>query len=228
MKTMKLTIACVMLVALSLASCNSDNDVEMRLTHQQKETFGQNIAGEYTGKLIVTYTNKDSKVTTDEEGHRSIEAYRETFDNVQFDVSDYKMHHVFLQDFPVSLIAKVVDADEALSQALASAAPVAVTASYDVGYATDHVHITWAFTPNVMPLSLNYGGKDHHILIEFNNNSQYYTFSQEELGHPEAFGSIANQGINLQLQAIYDGSTLVQRFDSADDNYMHITFKTPR
>lgn len=228
MKTMKLTIACVMLVALSLASCNKDNEVEMRLTHQQKETFGQNIAGEYTGKLIVTYTNKDSKVTTDEEGHRSIEAYRETFDNVQFDVSDYKMHHVFLQDFPVSLIAKVVDADEALSQALASAAPVAVTASYDIGYATDHAHIAWAFTPNVMPLSLNYGGKDHHTLIEFNNNSQYYTFSQEELGQPEAFGSIANQGINLQLQAIYDGSTLVQRFDSADDNYMHITFKTPR
>ena len=225
---MKLTIACVMLVALSLASCNKDNEVEMRLTHQQKETFGQNIAGEYTGKLIVTYTNKDSKVTTDDEGHRSIEAYRETFDNVQFDVSDYKMHHVFLQDFPVSLIAKVVDADEALSQALASAAPVAVTASYDIGYATDHVHITWAFTPNVMPLSLNYGGKDHHILIEFNNNSQYYTFSQEELGHPKAFGAIANQGINLQLQAIYDGSTLVQRFDSADDNYMHITFKIPR
>ena len=225
---MKLTIACVMLVALSLASCNSDNDVEMRLTHQQKETFGQNIAGEYTGKLIVTYTNKDSKVTTDEEGHRSIEAYRETFDNVQFDVSDYKMHHVFLQDFPVSLIAKVVDADEALSQALASAAPVTVTASYDVGYATDHSHITWVFTPNVMPLSLNYGGKDHHILIEFNNNSQYYTFTPEELGQPGAFSTIANQGINLQLQAIYDGSTLVQRFDSADDNYMHITFKTPR
>jgi hypothetical protein len=75
---------------------------------------------------------------------------------------------------------------------------------------------------------LNYGGKDHHILIEFNNNSQYYTFTQEELGQPKAFGAIANQGINLQLQAIYDGSTLVQRFDSADDNYMHITFKTPR
>lgn len=229
MKTMKLTIACMMLVAVTLASCNKDNDMEMRLSHQQKETFGQNIAGEYTGKLIVTYTNKDSKVTIDEEeGHRSIEAYRETFDNVQIDVSGYKMHHFFLQDFPVSLIARVVDADAALSQALAGAAPVAVTASYDFGYATDYSHIAWAFTPNVMPLSLNYGGEDHHILIEFNNNSQYYTFTQEELGHPGAIGSIAEQGINLQLQAIYDGSTMIQRFDTADDNYMHITFKTPR
>jgi len=228
MKTMKLTIACVTLVVLALVSCNSDNDVEMRLTDRQKETFGQNITGEYTGRLIVTYTNKDSKVTTDEEGRRSIEAYRTIIENAHFDVSGYKMHHFLLQDFPVSLIAKVVDADAALSQALASAAPVAVTASYDFGYATDYSHITWAFTPNVMPLSLNYGGKDHHILIEFNNNSQYYTFTHEELGHPEALGSIAEQGINLQLQAIYDGSTLIQRFDSADDNYMHITFKIPR
>ena len=224
---MKLTIACgVMLVAL--ASCNKDNDIEMRLTHQQKEAFGQNITGEYAGQLIVTYTDKDSKVTIDEDGHRNIEAYRETFDNAHCDVSGYKMHHVFLHDFPVSLIARVVDADAALRGALASTTPVAVTASYDFGYATDYTHIAWAFTPNVMPLSLNYGGEDHHILIEFNNNSQYYTFSQEELGQPGAFRSIANQGINLQLQAIYDGSTLIQRFDSADDNYMHITFKIPR
>ena len=212
MKTKKIWIlACAMLVAL--ASCNKDNDNEMWLTHQQKETYGQNIAGEYTGQLIVTYTDKDSKVTIDEEGHRSIEAYRETLDNMQFDVSDYKMRHVFLQDFPVSLIARVVDADMVLSQALASAAPVAVTASYDFGYDTDYSHINWAFTPNVMPLSLHYGGEDHHIRIEFN---------------PEAFRSIASQGINLQLQAIYDGSTLVQRFNSADDNYMHITFRMPR
>lgn len=227
MKTMKIwKLACVMLAALP--SCSSDNDIEMRLTHQQKETYGQNIAGEYTGQLIVTYTDKDSKVTIDEEGHRSIEAYRETLDNMQFDVSDYKMRHVFLQDFPVSLIARVVDADMALSQALASAAPIAVTASYDFGYDTDYSHINWAFTPNVMPLSLNYGGADHHIRIEFNNNSQYYTFTQEALGQPEAFSSIASQGINLQLQAIYDGSTLIQRFNSADDNYMHITFKMQR
>ena len=228
MKTMKLTIACVMLAVFTLTSCNDDNDIEMRLTHMQKETFGQNITGEYAGTLIITYTNKDSKITTDEAGNRRIEAYRETFDNAHCDVSNYKMHHVFLQDFPVSLLAKVVDADSSLSQALASATPVAVTASYDFGYDTDYSHIAWAFTPNVMPLSLNYGGKDHHILIEFNNNSQYYTFSQEELGQPGAFRSIANQGINLQLQAIYDGSTLVQRFDSADDNYMHITFKIAR
>ncbi len=226
MKTMKLTIAGVLLVAL--VSCNKDNDIEMRLTHQQKEAYGQNITGEYVGQLIVTYTDKDSKVTINEDGHRNIEAYRETFDNAHFDVSGYKMHHVFLQDFPLSLIARVVDADEALSQALASAAPVAVTASYDFGYNTDYLHINWAFTPNVMPISLNYGGADHHIRIEFNNNSQYYTFSQEELEQPEAFRSIAEQGINLQLQAIYDGSTLIQRFATADDNYMHITFKMQR
>ena len=115
---------------LSLASCTNDDNMERRLTLTQKETYGQNISGEYSGE----YTN-------------------------------------------------------------------------------------------VMLLNLNYGGADHHIRLEFNNNSQYYMFTEEELQQPKAFRSLAENGITLQLEAIYDGSTLIQRFGYENGNYMHIIFK---
>ena len=45
MKTAKLwRLAFVMLAAISLASCNSDDNVERRLTTNQKERYAQNIS----------------------------------------------------------------------------------------------------------------------------------------------------------------------------------------
>ena len=228
MKTMKLWRNILVMTAamLSLASCSSDDNVERRLSNTQKETYGQNISGSYPGQYVITYKDKDCKEWTDEEGRHHNEAHQETFSGVQLDVSDYKMQHVFFQDFPVSLISKVVDADEGLSHALAGASPQAITARYGFDYDTDYSHIKWAFIPNVMLLNLNYGGADHHIRLEFNNNSQYYTFTKDELQQPKAFRSLAENGITLQLEAIYDGSTLIQRFGYEKGNYMHIIFKT--
>ena len=198
---------------LSLASCNSDDNVERRLTTNQKERYAQNISGEYSGEY--------------EKGRHIItKAHEATFGEVQLDVSDNKMQHIFFQNFPVSLISKVVDADEGLSHALAGASPQAITARYGFDYDSDYSHIKWAFIPNVMLLNLNYGGADHHIRLEFNNNSQYYTFTKDELQQPKAFRSLAENGIYLQLEAIYDGSTLIQRFGYEKGNYMHIIFKT--
>ena len=200
---------------LSLASCNSDDNVERRLTGNQKEMYAQNISGEYSGEYIIIYKDKDCTDMTDEKGRHIItKAHEAIFGNVQLDVSDNKMKHVFFQDFPVSLISKVVDADEGLSHALAGASPQAITAR------------KWAFIPNIMLLNLNYVGADHHIRLEFNNNSQYYMFTEEELQQPKAFRSLAENGITLQLEAIYDGSTLIQRFGYENGNYMHIIFKT--
>ena len=228
MKTMKFWKNILVMTAamLSLASCSSDDNVERRLSNTQKETYGQNISGSYPGQYVITYKDKDCKEWTDEEGRHHNEAHQETFSGVQLDVSDYKMQHVFFQDFPVSLISKVVDADEELSQALAEASPQAITARYGFDYDTDYSHIKWAFIPNVMLLNLNYGGADHYIRLEFNNNSQYYTFTKDELTQPNSFRSLAENGITLQLEAIYDGSTLIQRFGYEKGNYMHIIFKT--
>ena len=228
MKTMKIwRIAFAMLAAFSLASCSSDDNIERRLSQEQRETYGQNVSGEYSGEYIIIYKDKDCTDLTDEKGRHIItKAHEAIFGNVQLDVSDYKMQHVFFQDFPVSLISKVVDADEELSQALAETSPQAITARYGFDYDTDYSHIKWAFIPNVMLLNLNYGGADHHIRMEFNNNSQYYTFTEDELKQPKAFRSIAENGIALQLVAIYDGPTLIQRFGSDTGNFMHIMFYT--
>ena len=214
----------VMLAVVSLASCGSD-DVEKRLTSEQRELYAQNISGEYPGQYVIIYKNKDCIEGTDEAGRPMTIAHSETFDGVQVDVSDSKMLHVFFQNFPVSLISKVVDADEELSHALAEISPQAITARYGFDYDTDYSHVKWAFIPNVMLLNLNYDGVDHHIRIEFNNNSQYYKFTEDELKQPKAFCSLVENGIKLQLEAIYDGSTLIQRFGYENGNYMHIVFK---
>ena len=225
--TMIWRLALAMLAAFSLASCSSDDNVERRLTLTQKETYGKNISGEYSGEYIIIYKDKDSTEMTDEKGrHITTKAHEAIFGNVQLDVSDYNMQHIFFQDFPVSLISKVVDADEELSLALAEASPQAITARYGFDYDTDYSHTKWAFIPNVMLLQLNYSGTAHHIRIEFNNNSQYYTFTENELKQPKAYRSLAENGITLQLEAIYDGSTLIQRFGYEKGNYMHIIFKT--
>lgn len=217
-------LAFVMLAVVSLASCGSD-DVEKRLTSEQRELYAQNISGEYPGHYVIIYKNKDCIEGTDEAGRPMTIAHSETFDGIQVDVSDSKMLHVFFQNFPVSLISKVVDADEELSHALAEASPQAITARYGFDYDTDYSHIKWAFIPNVMLLNLNYDGFEHHIRLEFNNNNQHYKFTQDELKHPKAFSSLAENGIALQLEAIYDGSTLIQRFGWESGNYMHIKFK---
>ena len=208
-----------------LASCSSEDDVVKRLTSKQKETYAQNISGEYPGQYIITYKNKDCVEGTDEAGRPITVAHSETFNDVQVDVSDNNMLHVFFQDFPISLISKVVDADEGLSHALAESSQQAITARYGFDYDTDYSHVKWAFIPNVMLLNLNYDGVDHHIRIEFNNNSQYYKFTEDELKQSKAFCSLVEKGITLQLEAIYDGSTLIQRFGYENGNYMHIVFK---
>ena len=52
-------IILAMLVAFSLASCNSDDDVVKQLTSKQKEMYAQNISGEYPGEYVIIYKDKD-------------------------------------------------------------------------------------------------------------------------------------------------------------------------
>ena len=159
--------------------------------------------------------------------HITTKAHEATFGDVQLDVSDNKMQYVFFQDFPVSLISKGRGCGRRAEHALAEASTQAITARYGFDYDTDYSHIKWAFIPNVMLLNLNYGGADHHIRLEFNNNSQYYTFTKDELQQPKAFRSLAENGITYPTGSyLRHGSTLIQRFGYENGNYMHIIFKT--
>ena len=92
----------MIVAAFPLASCSSDDDVTKRLTSKQKETYAQNISGEYPGQYVIIYKNKDCIEGTDETGRHITFAHSETFSGVQVDVSDDKMLHIFFQDFPVS------------------------------------------------------------------------------------------------------------------------------
>ena len=75
MRTMKIwKIVFVMLAAISFASCNSDDNVERRLTTNQKERYAQNISGEYSGEYIIIYKDKDCTDMTDEKGRKQYSA----------------------------------------------------------------------------------------------------------------------------------------------------------
>ena len=63
MKTMKIwRITFAVLAAFSLASCSSDDNMERRLTTNQKEMYAQNISGEYSGEYIIIYKDKEANI----------------------------------------------------------------------------------------------------------------------------------------------------------------------
>ena len=72
----------------SLASCSNEDDVVKRLTNKQKETYAQNISGEYPGQYVIIYKNKDCIEGKDEAGRPITVAHSEAFGDVQVDVSD--------------------------------------------------------------------------------------------------------------------------------------------
>ena len=88
MKTAKLwRLAFAVLAAFSLASCSSDDNMERRLTTNQKEMYAQNISGEYSGEYIIIYKDKDCTDMTDEKGRHIItKAHEATFGEVQLKV----------------------------------------------------------------------------------------------------------------------------------------------
>ena len=71
-------IAFVMLAVVSLASCGSDN-VEKRLTSEQRELYAQNISGEYPGRYVIIYKNKDCIEGTDGDRTRDLLRDRQAF-----------------------------------------------------------------------------------------------------------------------------------------------------
>lgn len=220
MKILKIGRYALMLsVALTLASCNKNENIVKWLTSEQKETYAQNLSGGYPGKYFIIYTNKDCKEN---------EAYEEIISDVQVDVLKYSMSHVLFENFPVSIISKVVDADEELSQALASTPPLTIAARYNFQYDTDYSNIVWNFTPNVLTLELNYNGEVHNISVEFSNGGRYYKDTEEELKQPNAFIHLTCGSLQLQLRAIYDGSKLIQNFSSGKGNEMDILFMSDR
>ena len=141
-----------LLTALILAACSSD-PVYYGMTPQQKEDYSKAIAGEYTGTYVILYND----------GGGDDKAVK--IKNSQMTITDQTMHSVCFHDYPVSQLSGVV-ADSVLAEALASAPNVDFQADYHFYDMQDNGDANWGFEPAAIPLTLHYGGADHHLVLK--------------------------------------------------------------
>lgn len=186
----------MMLTAVVLAACSSD-PVFHGLTQQEKENYAQSIKGEYPGRYTILYY-------TDAQ-----EMQRESVDNVTFSVSDLAAHTIIFNNFPLSLLARVVS-DPELGQALSTLPNMGLTGSYEFKRESENGMVGWSFGMNPVALSLTYGGQQHNIVVHFHKSYDYFTLAKGQIESGTAFV----QGMQLQLEvsAIYEGDRLVQQF----------------
>lgn len=218
-----LRVMVAMIVTLAFSSClNNEYHVEKKLTEKQKEDFGNTIKGEYKGKYIIYYTDAECGFTTDENGKVTKAGKDVKIENAMMSVGDYDLKSIAMHKFPVSILSNIVDADADISKALATLPDMDLSAKYHIAYDTNYTDILFYIQPNVLYLTLNYRGADHHIRIELNNSNRVYCFSPKDLEKQYAFKS-AND-IVMNVVAIYDGAKLVQKFDLWEGNGMYVTF----
>ena len=107
--------------------------------------------------------------------------------NSQMTITDQTMHSVCFHDYPVSQLSGVVDNGDA----------------------------NWGFEPAAIPLTLHYGGADHHLVLKLNSRV-YFLLSKASLDAGKPF---ANQSVfQFAVEGIYEGHTLLQAFDDWQDN----------
>ncbi|MBR4481197.1 MAG: membrane lipoprotein lipid attachment site-containing protein [Prevotella sp.] len=190
-----------LLTALILAACSSD-PVYHGMTPQQKENYSKAIAGEYTGTYVILYND----------GGGDDKAVK--IKNSQMTITDQTMHSVCFHDYPVSQLSGVV-ADSALAKALASAPNVDFLADYRFYDLQDNGDTHWGFEPAAIPLTLHYGGADHHLVLKLNSQT-YFLMSKASLDASKPF---ANQSVfQFTVDGIYEGHTQLQAFDDWQDN----------
>ena len=191
---------------LLLTACSSD-PVFHGLTQQEKENYGQAIAGEYPGRLEILFTDNTQTPAIDGDP----QMHRQTIDEATVTVSDYATRAVFIHNFPISLLSRVVDADADLSEALGRQPSLDLSATYEFARETEAGQVSWSLDRLIVPLTVEFRGETHHIYAQFNSGYNYYVLSKGQIESGTAF----NQGSQLQLSlsAIYDGDQLVQQFD---------------
>ena len=150
----------------------------------QKEDYSKAVAGEYTGTYIIIYND----------GRSDAKAIK--VENSQMTITDQTMHSVCFHNYPVSLLSSVV-ADPALAEALACAPNVDFLADYRFYDMLDNGDAHWGFEPAAIPLTLHYGGADHHLVLKPFANQSVFQFA---------------------VEGIYEGHTLLQAFDDWQDN----------
>ena len=208
-KTVMRKLFFALLAALTFAACSSD-PVFHGMTTKQKEDYAKAIAGEYKGTYVIIYNDggSDTKAVKVE--------------GAQMTVTDLTMHAVCFHDYPVSLLSNVV-ADRALAEALAGAPNVDFLADYRFYDLQDNGDTHWGFEPAAIPLTLHYGGTDHHLMLKLNSQT-YFLLTKADLDAGKPF---ANQSVfQFDVAGIYEGNTLLQDFDDSwqDNEFGYLTY----
>ena len=215
----------VMAVAFFLASCHRDEDIP-RLSLKQQQTFSHAIAGSYSGSYAVVFTDS---LTTYEKVHEvqpdgsvkemtAHNVHREKVTDARLLITDDGK--LYFHNFPCRLLAKIVDVDADLSQALSEYGSIDITGQYKFFYeSTDSVG--WSFEPLNLPLTLSYRNAKHFIRIAFSNANRFYRFPMKDL-ESGAFHYASDTA--LRVEAIYEGEKLLQSFTAWEGNSMYITF----
>ncbi|MBQ9654968.1 MAG: DUF4840 domain-containing protein [Prevotella sp.] len=197
-------------VAALLVACDN-SPVFHGMTQQQKETYSNAIAGEYTGRNIFIYNNG-----TDDATAVKVEGARMT-------ITAQSMQVVMFHDFPISVLSNVVT-DPALAEALATVPNQDILATYSFFNLQDNGDVNWGYEPAAIPLKLHYGGTDHHLTLKLSNGRVYYGLMKVNMDAGNPFGG--NSIFDFSIDAIYDGDTLVQDFDRVwqDNDHYIITY----
>lgn len=205
------------LIAALAVACSKD-PVYHGLTEKEKETYAQSIAGDYPGRYEIVYTDAQGQPSADDDKLR-----RKTVSDITLSVSDLTHHSIIFNDFPLSLLARVVD-DPELSQALGTLPDMGLTGSYEFIRSEEHGLVDWNFDVNPIALSLNYGGKKHNITVQFRNPYTFVELSKGQLDGGTAF----EQGavVQVEVSAIYDGDRLLHDFNGwgSDDRMLLAQF----
>ena len=190
------------IIAGMLMACDNE-PVFYGLTQREKESYAQNIKGEYPGHYTIAYTDRQTSGS-------DTKLLRETVDDVTFSVSDLTAHAIIFNNFPLSLLARVVD-DPELSLALSTLPNMGLTGNYEFTNAIENGMVGWSFDMNPVALSLTYSGQQHNIVLHFSAPSGFLTLAKGQIDGGTAFEQ--GRQLTLELNAIYEGDQLVQQFD---------------
>ncbi|MBQ7512187.1 MAG: DUF4840 domain-containing protein, partial [Prevotella sp.] len=191
----------VAIIAGMLMACDNE-PVFHGLTQQEKESYAQSIKGEYPGRYTIVYTDRQTTGS-------DTKLLRETVDDVTFSVSDLTAHTIIFNNFPLSLLARVVD-DPELGQALSTLPNMGLTGNYEFTRAVENGMVGWSFDINPVALSLTYGGQQHNIVLHFGAPSGFLTLAKGQIDGGTAFEQ--GRQLTLELNAIYEGDQLIQQF----------------
>lgn len=195
-----------LLAVVALTACSSD-PVPHGMTTQQQATYSKAIAGAYTGTYTIVYNDggSDKKVV---------------IANAQMTITDETTHAVYFHDFPVSLLSKVVN-DNALAEALLNVHNVDLVADYRFYDLQDNGDVNWGYVMAAVPLTLHYGGADHHLVLKLNNGVYFgLTKASLDAGTPFPPRSV----FQFEVEAICEGDTHVEDLDAVwQNNNMFLT-----